>query len=239
MRKKAELNDDESRTKEEKRKKAVAMIMQDLKSDRGSQRLNKTPSEMRSERRIKKKVNKIDVDDTIQSNNNPRGTFAVGSSQKEAESSSIVETKEEVKDEGKEMIEEEEEEGEENIEYITYVPHPLDTSSVEITPEVADLLEIAAKNCHEVWAKSKMNAGYRYSNEDGIKKAMDKYNLEIKKNPDSIIVKPLLSSMLVPYDDLLEEHKNKNRDTVSNLPPPPQLHIPTTAYYYYFQNINI
>ena len=121
--------------------------------------------------------------------------------------------------------EEEEEEEEEGGEYVTYQPHPLDTSNMDMTPEVTDLLEIAAKNCHELWAQSKMKAGFRHASEEAMKKAEVLYEMEKKREEkrrknsgggggEKEIAKPMLSSLLVPYDDLLEEDKEKNRDTV-------------------------
>ena len=40
-----------------------------------------------------------------------------------------------------------------------YVPAPVDTSKVELPPELQELSEKIAKNVHEVWAPNRMEEG--------------------------------------------------------------------------------
>lgn len=76
---------------------------------------------------------------------------------------------------------------------IKYTPTPLDTSNIELPPELLPLTEEMAKNVHEVWAKNRMDEGWTYGplRDD-----------EAKKHPS-----------LVPYDHLSETEKELDRAT--------------------------
>ena len=44
----------------------------------------------------------------------------------------------------------------------TYTPKPLDLSKVQLPDELNELVELMAKNVHEVWAKSRIEQGWTY-----------------------------------------------------------------------------
>ena len=44
----------------------------------------------------------------------------------------------------------------------TYTPKPLDLSKVELPDELNELVELMAKNVHEVWAKSRIEHRWTY-----------------------------------------------------------------------------
>ena len=74
-----------------------------------------------------------------------------------------------------------------------YIPHPIDTSDIELPENLDPLLEAMAKNVHEVWAQTRIAQGWQYGSErnDGKK----------------------LHPMLVPYEELPEEEKVYDRNT--------------------------
>lgn len=74
-----------------------------------------------------------------------------------------------------------------------YIPHPIDTSKVEVPQELRSLVEALAKNVHEVWAYSRMEQGWSLG---------DERNDELKHHPS-----------LVPYEELSEEEKDYDRNT--------------------------
>jgi hypothetical protein len=43
-----------------------------------------------------------------------------------------------------------------------YRPRPIDTSSVRLPDDIAELAEALATNAHEVWAEQRMQDGWRY-----------------------------------------------------------------------------
>jgi hypothetical protein len=43
-----------------------------------------------------------------------------------------------------------------------YTPHPIDTSHVTLSADLADLLDRLAENVHDVWAQQRMRDGWRY-----------------------------------------------------------------------------
>ena len=43
-----------------------------------------------------------------------------------------------------------------------YVPKPMDTSDVQLPVELDELVEMIAKNVHEVWAQNRMEEGWIY-----------------------------------------------------------------------------
>ncbi|EDV29875.1 uncharacterized protein TRIADDRAFT_52741 [Trichoplax adhaerens] len=75
-----------------------------------------------------------------------------------------------------------------------YKPHPLDLAQKEILNDhLEKVVEILAKNAHEVWAKDRIQQGWSY----GLSKDGDR-----KRNP-----------MLIPYEKLDEQSMKSNRDT--------------------------
>lgn len=74
-----------------------------------------------------------------------------------------------------------------------YKPQPIDTSDVILPGNLMALAEELAKNVHEVWAKSRMEQGWRFGKER---------NDEQKEHP-----------CLVPYEELSEEEKDYDRNT--------------------------
>lgn len=76
---------------------------------------------------------------------------------------------------------------------VEYIPQPISTDDITLSPEIMDLSERIAKNVHEVWAKSRMAEGWTYGPvRDDIK----------KQHP-----------CLVPYDELPEIEKEYDRNT--------------------------
>ncbi len=74
-----------------------------------------------------------------------------------------------------------------------YKPEPIDTSDVELSPEITELCEKLAENTHEVWAKGRIAEGWTYgSTRDDAKKE---------------------TPCLVPYDELPESEKDYDRNT--------------------------
>lgn len=74
-----------------------------------------------------------------------------------------------------------------------YIPNPIDTSDIVLSPDLQLLAEVMAKNVHEVWAFNRMKEGWQFGyNRDD----------EHKLNP-----------CLVPYEDLSEEEKAYDRNT--------------------------
>ena len=75
----------------------------------------------------------------------------------------------------------------------TYTPKPLDLSKVQLPDELNELVELMAKNVHEVWAKSRIEQGWTYGPvRDDAKRT----------NPS-----------LVPYEELPEIEKDYDRNT--------------------------
>ena len=74
-----------------------------------------------------------------------------------------------------------------------YVPQPVDTSDVQLPAELNELIEVIAKNVHEVWAQNRLDEGWVYGNE----------------RSDTLKTHPCI----VPYDELPEIEKEYDRDT--------------------------
>ena len=74
-----------------------------------------------------------------------------------------------------------------------YVPQPMDTSDVQLPEELNALVELMAKNVHEVWAESRIEQGWSYGEER---------NDALKTHP-----------CLIPYEELPEVEKAYDRDT--------------------------
>jgi hypothetical protein len=78
-----------------------------------------------------------------------------------------------------------------------YVPKPIDTTKVQLTPEMRSLVEKLAQNTHEVWSRQRIKDGWSYGNER---------NDAAKKHPD-----------LVSYDKLSESEKDYDRVVVEEV----------------------
>ena len=74
-----------------------------------------------------------------------------------------------------------------------YIPQPMDVSDVQLPVELDELVEILAKNVHEVWAQSRISQGWTYGEER---------NDALKQHP-----------CLVPYEELPEIEKEYDRNT--------------------------
>jgi class 3 adenylate cyclase/tetratricopeptide (TPR) repeat protein len=75
---------------------------------------------------------------------------------------------------------------------LTYQPAPIDNSSIELSQELSDLVELLARNNHDLWAKRRTEEGWRYG---------PRRDDEKKETP-----------MLVPYENLSESEKQYDRD---------------------------
>ena len=74
-----------------------------------------------------------------------------------------------------------------------YIPSPIDLSEVELPNDINSLVELIAKNVHDVWAKQRIEEGWTYGEtKDSIKK---------------------ITPCLVPYEELPEEEKEYDRKT--------------------------
>jgi hypothetical protein len=76
---------------------------------------------------------------------------------------------------------------------MTYTPEPIDTSHVELSPDILRLTEQLSRNAHEVWARERIAQGWRYGKERSDAR---------KEHPS-----------LVPYDQLPESEKVFDRNT--------------------------
>ena len=76
---------------------------------------------------------------------------------------------------------------------MNYKPAPIDTSHIELSPEISQLTEALAKNAHEVWAQERIAQGWRLGPER---------NDQRKEHPS-----------LIPYEELSESEKVFDRNT--------------------------
>jgi hypothetical protein len=76
----------------------------------------------------------------------------------------------------------------------TYTPKTIDTSHVQLTPDVEELVERLAENNHDIWAQKRIDEGWRYGR---------RRNDDAKEHPD-----------LMPYDQLPESEKEYDKTTV-------------------------
>ena len=76
---------------------------------------------------------------------------------------------------------------------MTYQPNPIDTSDIQLDEEVSSLIEVMAKNVHEVWAKERIEQGWSYG----------------EKRDDVNRLHPCL----LPYEELPEFEKKFDRNT--------------------------
>ena len=75
----------------------------------------------------------------------------------------------------------------------TYIPHPVDTSDVELPDELKQLLEQLARQVHDQWAIGRLADGWTYGPER---------NDTLKQHP-----------FLIDYDELPESEKDYDRNT--------------------------
>ena len=47
-------------------------------------------------------------------------------------------------------------------EFMIYQPTPIDTSAVQLSPDLLELTELLAKNTHDIWARQRMKDGWRF-----------------------------------------------------------------------------
>jgi hypothetical protein len=76
---------------------------------------------------------------------------------------------------------------------MSYRPTPIDTSKIELSPEIRRLTEVLSKNAHEVWARERMAQGWHYGPDRDDSR---------KEHP-----------CLVPYEELPESEKVFDRNT--------------------------
>ncbi len=79
----------------------------------------------------------------------------------------------------------------------TYTPKPIDTSGVELPPELEPLMETLAINTHEIWASKRVNEGWIVGAKRDDKK---------KTHPD-----------LVPFEQLSKIEQDYDRDVVESV----------------------
>ena len=72
-----------------------------------------------------------------------------------------------------------------------YDPQPIDVTEFPLEGDVKELIEAIAENCHDIWARERIDDGWTYG---------EKRDDDHKKHPD-----------LVPYSDLTEEEKKYDR----------------------------
>jgi hypothetical protein len=77
--------------------------------------------------------------------------------------------------------------------HIPYTPTPIDTSDIELSDELKQLVEQLARNVHDIWAIGRFNEGWTYG---------PKRNDALKQHP-----------CLIDYDELPESEKEYDRNT--------------------------
>lgn len=77
-----------------------------------------------------------------------------------------------------------------------YIPRPEKLSSIRLPDELEPLVELMAKNVHEVWAAGRMAEGWTWGPERDD---------EQKRHP-----------CLVPYEELPESERDYDRNTAMN-----------------------
>ncbi|MBR7156767.1 MAG: Ryanodine receptor Ryr [Bacteroidales bacterium] len=77
-----------------------------------------------------------------------------------------------------------------------YIPQPINVEDVLLPEELEPLMEVIARNVHEVWAKNRIDQGWVYGSE----------------RSDSLRQHPCL----IPYEELSEQEKDYDRDTAKN-----------------------
>jgi hypothetical protein len=75
---------------------------------------------------------------------------------------------------------------------MTYQPSPIDTAHVQLAPELAALVELLARNNHDLWARRRIEEGWSYGpRRDDLKKE---------------------TPALIPYEELPESERQYDRD---------------------------
>lgn len=77
--------------------------------------------------------------------------------------------------------------------HIPYTPTPIDTSDIELSDELKQLVEQLARNVHDIWAIGRLNEGWTYGPER---------NDALKQHP-----------CLIDYEELPESEKEYDRNT--------------------------
>ena len=75
---------------------------------------------------------------------------------------------------------------------MSYTPQPIDTSHIELSPEITALTERLAENAHDIWAAGRIADGWTHGSER---------NDQERKHP-----------CLVPYAELPEGEKQYDRN---------------------------
>ena len=75
---------------------------------------------------------------------------------------------------------------------MTYEPRPIDTSQIELSPQILQLTEVLARNAHEIWARQRFADGWSYGPQRDDRR---------KEHP-----------CLVPYEQLPESEKQYDRN---------------------------
>jgi hypothetical protein len=75
---------------------------------------------------------------------------------------------------------------------LRYQPSPIDNSTIVLSGDLQSLIELLARNNHELWAKRRIEEGWRYG---------PRRDDEKKETP-----------VLVPYEQLPESEKEYDRD---------------------------
>ena len=77
---------------------------------------------------------------------------------------------------------------------MVYVPKPIDTSGIELSPALNELIERLAESNHDIWARQRLKDGWRFGpNRDD----------NAKTHPD-----------LKPYNELSDNEKQYDRNSV-------------------------
>jgi hypothetical protein len=76
-----------------------------------------------------------------------------------------------------------------------YHPQPINTSKIELNPNLFQLLERLARNNHDNWAQTRFSEGWQHG---------PVRNDALKQHPD-----------LVPYEELSESEKEYDRQSVT------------------------
>lgn len=74
-----------------------------------------------------------------------------------------------------------------------YTPKPVDISDVELDSSLMELVEVMAKNVHDVWAETRIKDGWRYG---------ETRNDERMEHP-----------CLIPYEELPDSEREYDRNT--------------------------
>ena len=74
-----------------------------------------------------------------------------------------------------------------------YTPKPVDISDVELDSTLMELVEVMAKNVHDVWAETRIKDGWRYG---------ETRNDERLEHP-----------CLIPYEELSDSEREYDRNT--------------------------